>query len=148
MDLTIRKTDDRLMYLSYQARRSILELIYKSLCLKIPDWTDEFDVAIKTADPSHHRPEWRLGDGFTAAEGFDILPDCSVPCFEIRQPDNLDDITLSRSTVERSRNESRVELDKEAKAQFSMKKPKYSVIHWDGKIVSDMRGDGVELVYY
>ena len=38
------------------------------------------------------------------------------------------------------------ELDKEA--QFAMKKPKYSVIHWDGKIVSDMRGDGVELVYY
>ena len=64
------------------------------------------------------------------------------------QPDNLDDITLSRSTVERSRNESRVELDKEAKAQFSMKKPKYSVIHWDGKIMTDMRGDGVELVYY
>ena len=64
------------------------------------------------------------------------------------QPDNLDDITLSRSTVERSRNESRVELDKEAKAQFSMKKPKYSVILWDGKIMTDMRGDGVELVYY
>ena len=32
--------------------------------------------------------------------------------------------------MERRRNESRVELDKEAKAQFSMKKPKYSVIHW------------------
>ena len=63
----------------------MLELILKSLCLQVSDWTDEFDVAIKTADPSHHRPEWRLGDGFTAAEGFDILPDCSVPCFVIRQ---------------------------------------------------------------
>ena len=33
------------------------------------DWTDEFDVAIKAADPSAPRPAWRLGEGFTAAEG-------------------------------------------------------------------------------
>ena len=39
--------------------------------LQVHDWTDEFDVAIKAADPSSPRPEWRLGEGFTAAEGLD-----------------------------------------------------------------------------
>ena len=38
--------------------------------LQVHDWTDEFDVAIKAADPSAPRPEWRLGEGFTAAEGW------------------------------------------------------------------------------
>ena len=60
------------------------------------------------------------------------------------QPVNLDDFSLSTSTVERSRNESRVELDKQVKAQFAVKKPKFAVIHWDGKIMSDSRGDGHE----
>ena len=41
--------------------------------LQVHDWTDEFDVAIKAADPSSPRPEWRLGEGFTAAEGLDII---------------------------------------------------------------------------
>ena len=36
---------------------------------QVHDWTDEFDVAIKAADPSAPRPAWRLGEGFTAAEG-------------------------------------------------------------------------------
>ena len=50
---------------------------------QVHDWTDEFDVAIKAADPSAPRPEWRLGEGFTAAEGLTILSrlhglDCAI----------------------------------------------------------------------
>ena len=79
---------DTLYLPSYQARRAILDLLYRSLniqvsfvkktrydvkyfsTLQVHDWTDEFDVAIKAADPSAPRPEWRLGEGFTAAEGW------------------------------------------------------------------------------
>ena len=80
---------DTLYLPSYQARRAILDLLYRSLniqvsarqcwskfseeCFQVHDWTDEFDVAIKAADPSAPRSEWRLGEGFTAAEGLDIL---------------------------------------------------------------------------
>ena len=35
--------------------------IFRSLSLQVPDWTDEFDVAMKTADPSASRAHWRLG---------------------------------------------------------------------------------------
>ena len=62
---------------SYQARTSILDLLYKSLNIDVPEWTDEFEVAMKTADPCAGRKEWRLSDGFAAAEGEDILPHLS-----------------------------------------------------------------------
>ena len=41
-------------------------------------------MAIKAADPSAPRSEWRLGEGFTAAEGLDIFnklycdPNCNI----------------------------------------------------------------------
>ena len=31
-------------------------------------------MAMRTADPSEPRVQWRLGEGFTVAEGCDILP--------------------------------------------------------------------------
>ena len=40
----------------------------------MPEWTDEFEVAMRTADPASPRPDWRLSEGFVAAEGRDILP--------------------------------------------------------------------------
>ena len=40
---------------------------------QVPDWTEEFDVAMKTADPSAARESWKLGEGFVAAEGRDVL---------------------------------------------------------------------------
>jgi hypothetical protein len=44
---------------------------------QVPDWTDEFEVAMKTADPSAVRESWKLTDGFVASEGRDILPHLS-----------------------------------------------------------------------
>ena len=41
--------------------------------LKVPDWTEEFDVAMRTADPSTPKEKWKLTDGFLAAEGQDII---------------------------------------------------------------------------
>lgn len=45
--------------------------------LQVPDWTEEFDVAMRTADPSAPKDTWKLGEGFVAAEGEDILPHLS-----------------------------------------------------------------------
>ena len=38
---------------------------------QVPDWTDEFEVAMRTADPSAPRDSWKLTEGFVAAEGFE-----------------------------------------------------------------------------
>ena len=65
---------DTLYLPSYDTRKTILDLVYKSLRLQVPDWTDEFEVAMKTADPSAPRDSWKLTEGFVAAEGQDILP--------------------------------------------------------------------------
>jgi len=64
-----------ILYLpSYETRRTILDLLYQSLSLQVPDWTDEFEVAMKTADPSAVKDTWKLTEGFVAAEGRDLLP--------------------------------------------------------------------------
>ena len=68
---------DTLYLPSYQARRAILDLLYRSLniqvsarqcwssfteeCFQVHDWTDEFDVAIKAADlQTFHQDAHRL----------------------------------------------------------------------------------------
>ena len=81
---------DTLYLPSYDTRKTILDLVYKSLRLQVgkdivgysqycmsqvPDWTDEFEVAMRTADPSAPRDSWKLTEGFVAAEGL-------KPCFE------------------------------------------------------------------
>jgi len=64
-----------ILYLpSYETRRTILDLLYQSLSLQVPDWTDEFEVAMRTADPSAVKDTWKLTEGFVAAEGRDLLP--------------------------------------------------------------------------
>jgi len=65
---------DTLYLPSYDTRRTILDLLYQSLSLQVPDWTDEFEVAMRTADPSAPKDSWKLTDGFVAAEGNDVLP--------------------------------------------------------------------------
>ena len=59
---------------SYQTRTAVLDLLFRSLSLPCPDWTDEFSVAMRSADPSAAQPAWRLTEGFVAAEGADLLP--------------------------------------------------------------------------
>jgi len=64
-----------ILYLpSYDTRRLVLDILYQSLSLQVPEWTDEFDVALRTADPLAFRPSWKLSEGFVAAEGRDLLP--------------------------------------------------------------------------
>ena len=78
---------DTLYLPSYDTRKTILDLVYKSLRLQVekvfgpfryrfsqvPDWTDEFEVAMRTADPSAPRDSWKLTEGFVAAEGLNFL---------------------------------------------------------------------------
>ena len=52
-------------------------VIINDCVCQVPDWTEEFDVAMKTADPSASKDAWKLGEGFVAAEGRDILPHLS-----------------------------------------------------------------------
>ena len=59
---------------SYETRRTILDLLYQSLSLQVPDWTDEFEVAMKVADPSAFKDSWKLTEGFVASEGKGLLP--------------------------------------------------------------------------
>lgn len=39
-----------------------------------PQWTDEYSVAINAVDPADYQDAWRLGEGFVAMEGKNILP--------------------------------------------------------------------------
>jgi len=65
---------DMLYLPSYETRRTVLDLLYQSLSLQVPDWTDEFEVAMRTADPAAVKETWKLTEGFVAAEGKDLLP--------------------------------------------------------------------------
>ena len=51
---------DTLYLANYKARTAILDLLYSSFHPEVPDWTDEFEVAMRTADPCTARKEWRL----------------------------------------------------------------------------------------
>lgn len=57
-----------------EVRKAVLDLLYELLGLPLPEWTDEFSVALQAVDPSHPRDSWRLSEGFVAAEGRSILP--------------------------------------------------------------------------
>ena len=52
-------------------------VIINDCVCQVHDWTEEVDVAVKTADPSASKDAWKLGEGFVAAEGRDILPHLS-----------------------------------------------------------------------
>ncbi|XP_076355898.1 rapamycin-insensitive companion of Tor isoform X1 [Tachypleus tridentatus] len=63
------------LYLPYSdIRRNIMDLFFDLFCLPSPEWTDDFSVAILSADPSVMQHSWQLYEGFVAAEGRDILP--------------------------------------------------------------------------
>lgn len=49
-------------------------MLYELLGLPQPDWTDELSVALAAVDPSDFQDQWRLNEGFVAAEGKSILP--------------------------------------------------------------------------
>lgn len=55
----------------------MLEFFYTLLRLPLPEWTDEFEVALEATDPSRVHESWRLSEGFVAAEGKALLPHVS-----------------------------------------------------------------------
>lgn len=64
-----------MLYLPYtQIQRYIIEFIFELFYLIIPEWNEDFEVALISADPSSMQDSWHLYDGFVAAEGKSILP--------------------------------------------------------------------------
>ncbi|KAI9556963.1 hypothetical protein GHT06_016757 [Daphnia sinensis] len=57
-----------------ETRKSMLEFFYTLLRLPLPEWTDEFSVALLATDPSRVRDAWKLQEGYVAAEGKCLLP--------------------------------------------------------------------------
>lgn len=57
-----------------EIQRYIIELIFELFYLTIPEWTDDFEVALISADTSSMQDSWHLYDGFVVTEGKSILP--------------------------------------------------------------------------
>lgn len=51
-----------------------MDLLYELLSVPQPGWTDDYDVALQTVDPSDFQDSWLLSNGFVSAEGRSILP--------------------------------------------------------------------------
>lgn len=49
-------------------------MLYELLSVPQPGWTDDYDVALQTVDPSDFQDSWLLSNGFVSAEGRSILP--------------------------------------------------------------------------
>ena len=64
-----------MLHLPYtQIQRYIIEMIFELFYLPIPEWTEDFEVALMSSDKSSMQDSWHLYDGFVAAEGKAILP--------------------------------------------------------------------------
>ncbi|KAF7987507.1 hypothetical protein HCN44_003269 [Aphidius gifuensis] len=70
----IKAISDILYIEQLEVRGAVLELFYELLGLPLPVWTDEPDVALAAVDPFRPRNNWKLSEGFVAAEGKTILP--------------------------------------------------------------------------
>lgn len=55
----------------------MLDFFYTLLRLPLPDWTDEFSVALQATDPSRVHDAWKLQEGYVACEGKSLLPHVS-----------------------------------------------------------------------
>lgn len=51
----------------------MLEFFYTLLRLPLPEWTDEFTVALLATDPSRVQDAWKLQEGYVALEGKCLL---------------------------------------------------------------------------
>ncbi|KAK3090902.1 hypothetical protein FSP39_015586 [Pinctada imbricata] len=64
-----------ILYLPYEEiRQGILEMMFDLFRLKLPEWTDNFNTALLSVDPSEMQENWKLTDGFVAEEGKCLLP--------------------------------------------------------------------------
>ncbi|KAL1438612.1 hypothetical protein MTO96_047969 [Rhipicephalus appendiculatus] len=62
-------------------RKNIIELLYDVFCLRTPEWTSDFETALKSAGKfgpiaivQAIRESWKLYEGFVVAEACDLLP--------------------------------------------------------------------------
>ncbi|RWS04250.1 rapamycin-insensitive companion of mTOR-like isoform X1, partial [Dinothrombium tinctorium] len=63
-----------MLHLPYaETRRHLMELIFELFYLPIPEYTDDFNVALLSSHPSTMQESWQLYDGFVASEGRAIL---------------------------------------------------------------------------
>lgn len=56
-----------------EIRQAIMDVMFDLFRLTLPKWTDNFQEALTSVDPSAMKEEWKLGDGFVAEEGRAIL---------------------------------------------------------------------------
>ncbi|KAK7099628.1 rapamycin-insensitive companion of mTOR-like [Littorina saxatilis] len=67
-----------ILYLPYtEIRKHILEMISDVFRLSLPDWTDDFSLALLSVDPTEHKDLWKVSEGFVAEEGRSLLPHCA-----------------------------------------------------------------------
>ncbi|XP_022101706.1 rapamycin-insensitive companion of mTOR-like [Acanthaster planci] len=55
-------------------RRYLLQVLFDIFYIPIPEWTDDFDVALQSIDRYEMQPSWQLSEGFIVEEGKAILP--------------------------------------------------------------------------
>ncbi|KAK8769271.1 hypothetical protein V5799_014264 [Amblyomma americanum] len=61
----------------WSMQKNILELLFDVFCLHAPEWTSDFESAMRSADRTAMRESWKLYEGFVVAEACDLLP---PPC--------------------------------------------------------------------
>ncbi|KAK3755311.1 hypothetical protein QZH41_014619, partial [Actinostola sp. cb2023] len=57
-----------------EVRRGIMDVLSEIFKIKEPTWTDDFDVALLSVDPSQMKDSWKLSEDFVAQEGRELLP--------------------------------------------------------------------------
>ncbi|XP_071034763.1 rapamycin-insensitive companion of mTOR [Parasteatoda tepidariorum] len=63
-----------MLHLPYpELRKNILDIFYQLFDINIPEWTDDFSVALCSSDPSAYKTSWQLYEGYIVSEGTDIL---------------------------------------------------------------------------
>ncbi|CAH1405995.1 unnamed protein product [Nezara viridula] len=61
------------LYISH-LQKPILELLYELFQLVQPEWTDEMSVALSAVSPSRWQDNYRIAEGFVAAEAAVLVP--------------------------------------------------------------------------
>ena len=73
----MRRFLNSISYFCFVLQKAMLDFFYTLLRLPLPEWTDEFSVAILATDPSRVQDAWKLQDGYIALEGKTLLPHVS-----------------------------------------------------------------------
>ncbi|XP_002741655.1 rapamycin-insensitive companion of mTOR-like [Saccoglossus kowalevskii] len=55
-------------------RKGVMDVLYEIFSLPIPEWTDNFNIALLSSDPSQEHVSWKLSAGFVVEEAKRVLP--------------------------------------------------------------------------